>query len=217
MTASQVLELIKSYIYNNDIKNPENHEVGFTGSDLARGMERFAWICKQCEAEDSLVTKGNNISCNACSASWRVDAYMNLEPRMPGIANTGDFHDWIGWHKNHVKNRLAKARPDSEITRSADVTMQKRDVDGIFKTQCGGDLMLTSEKIIFLPESGESGALEWSLGEVEDYVIQLKDIFEFRVEDEYFRFVFDEHSPMKWIFYLRYMKGYEKIEKRGHY
>ncbi|MBD3392061.1 MAG: hypothetical protein GF418_08310 [Chitinivibrionales bacterium] len=212
-----LLETIKTYIYNNDIKNPENRAVPFTGSGMAVGLERFVWICKQCGAEDALVTGGNTITCTACSASWEMDARCVLTPRMPTIGPIGDLHDWTAWHKQEVKARVARARRGALLTESKDVLMQTEGPGGEFVDRITGTLSLYPEKIVFAPSDSGGAIVEWPLDTIEDYVIQLKDLFEFRNGKEYLRFLFRGHSPMKWIFYVRYMKGYDEIEERGYY
>jgi len=217
MSDAGVLEAIKSYIYNNDVKNPENRTVIFRGATMAKGLERFVWICKQCKAEDALVTDGNVITCTACSASWEIDPYCVLKPRMPNIAAVGDLHDWVRWHKEQVKARIASSPSSAIMTESTDVVMQTEGPGGTFVDRLTGTLALWRDKIMFTPADSGGRIMEWPFEAVEDYVIQLKDVFEFSVGSDCFRFAFDGHSPMKWIFYVRYMKGYEEIEKRRHY
>jgi len=216
MSEPALLDTMKTYMYNNDVKNPENLLAKFTGVNLARGLERFIWICRHCEAEDALETAGNTITCTACSASWEIDPYFRLSPRMPGITPIGDLHDWAAWHKQKVRERLSRAAMRSDITASAGVVMQT-EAAGRFVDRGAGTLTLTTQELLFAPSERGGRILRWPIEKVEDYVIQAKDIFEFRVEKEYYRFVFDRRSPMKWIFYLRYMRGYETIEQRGYY
>jgi 1-acyl-sn-glycerol-3-phosphate acyltransferase len=217
LSDEHLLETIKTAIYNNDVKNPENKAVQFTGHDMALGLERFLWICPHCNAEDALETSGNVVTCTACSASWEMDPHMNFKPRMQPYTPIGDLHDWTERHKQFVKERLKKIIPGSVITISSNILMQTRGAGGEFVDRVSGTLTLTTNEFLFAP--GESGGqiIRWPLEKVEDPVIQLKDIFEFRSNSEYFRFVFDRRSPMKWIYYLRYMRGYEIIEQRGHY
>jgi 1-acyl-sn-glycerol-3-phosphate acyltransferase len=218
MGNEELLGTIRSYIYNNDIKNPANREVAFSGTGLAEGLERFVWICRQCEAEDALVMSGNTITCTACSATWEINAYCDLKPRMPNIAPAGDLHDWVAWHKQQVKERLAEAMGDAIITDSHDVVLQTEEGRGNgFIDRRAGTLVLTPKEIRFIPDDSSATLMEWELEKIEDYVIQAKDIFEFRVGKQYFRFVFDGHSPMKWIFYMRYMKEFDEVEQRGFY
>jgi hypothetical protein len=51
--------------------------------------------------------------------------------------------------------------------------------------------------------------------DMENVVIQKRDIVEFGHTGTLYRFVFERHSPMKWICYLRYLKGYQKFEEQG--
>lgn len=211
----ELLDTIKTYLYNNDVKNEENRKVPFVGKDLAKGLERFMWICRHCQVEDALVTNGNTVTCTACSATWEMDAHCRFKPLLPAHAEIGDLHDWSLWHKEQVKAKLTAAKPDDILTTSDDVHLSTEDENSRFMDQAKGRLTLTPLTIKFTPENGET--LRWVRSEISDYVIQKKDILEFRADGKYYRYVFSGHSPMKWIFYLRYMDGFAEIEERGYY
>jgi hypothetical protein len=78
-------------------------------------------------------------------------------------------------------------------------------------------LRLTKEKVTFLPDGPEAPSLSWPLGSITDCVFQRKDIAEFHVDGREYRFAFASKSPMKWVYYLRYLKGYAAVEERGYY
>jgi hypothetical protein len=116
-----------------------------------------------------------------------------------------------------VKSKVARTAGDELLTHNTDVVMQTEGAGGVFMDRLTGTLSLTKQEIVFAPSDSGACIRRWPLDTVEDYVIQLKDVFEFRSGNDYFRFVFDGHSPMKWMFYLRYMRGFEEIEQRGYY
>jgi 1-acyl-sn-glycerol-3-phosphate acyltransferase len=207
----EVFALIRNSIYQNDIKDPQNLETSFTGCNCAEGLERFVWICPQCGSEDALSTAGNTITCNSCGNTLMIDAWCRISSADGGTATTGDLKDWADFHKNQVKEKI-RNRP-ATLTRSENVTLQLEDETGRFTDRDSGTLLLSPEHISF---KGSSTELTWALNEIEDYVIQKRDIFEFRHGKTYYRFVFSGKSPMKWIYYVRYSRGFENCEKQGH-
>jgi 1-acyl-sn-glycerol-3-phosphate acyltransferase len=216
MSDGELLETIRQGIYNNDVKNPANRTIPFSGKDLAAGLERFVWMCMHCEQEDSLVTTGDTIRCTACGGTWRIDPYCCLSTDDPARHTLADLKDWSEWHKVKVKERLAAAHGRVVLTTSDNVVMLAEDEHHQFVNQGVGTLRLYREALAFT--STDQGAIEqrFNLREVADYVFQRKDIFEFLHQGRTYRFVFNRHSPMKWLFYLRYMSGYEECEKRGY-
>lgn len=211
MSDEKLLETIKTSIYNNDIKNPVNLGAGFKGRNLALGLERFVWMCMECGSEDTLETFGNTIACTKCKNAWTVDPCCRLSVNSPGVSSPGDLKDWAEWHKERVKSRLASAGDGQVITASENVVMQTEGENQEFADMATGRLVLTKKEIRFHGEK----EMFFPLENVADCVIQKKDIFEFMCEDKYYRFVFKKHSPMKWVYYLRYIGGYEEVERRG--
>lgn len=210
-TDDEVFALIKKSIYQNDIKDPLNLATPFSGRNCAEGLERFVWICPRCESEDTLSTSGNRISCNSCGGTWHMDAWCRLTPEQGDSTSLTDLKDWADLHKERVKTKISKRPP--LLTRNENVVLQLVNSEGTFTDRDTGMLTLTPEKIRF---EGSSNTLTWPLMEIEDYVIQKKDIFEFMHGGILQRFVFSGKSPMKWICYVRYSRGFEKCEAQGH-
>ena len=206
-----LFDLIRQSIYQNDIKDPENLALPFAGTNLAEGLERFVWICLGCGAEDTLSTKGNGITCKECGHTVAIDAYCRLTPAQGINTSCSDLKDWAELHKTRVKEKIARC-PEL-LTSSGNVTLQRENARHRFVDEDKGTLSLTPSTIRF---AGASMKSDWPVDAVEDCVIQKKDIFEFRHGTSYQRFLFQGKSPMKWVYYLRYLKGYEACERQGH-
>ncbi|MDO5576059.1 MAG: lysophospholipid acyltransferase family protein [Fibrobacter sp.] len=212
LSSEEILQIYKSYIYQNDIKDPENLDYPFKGEKLAEGLERFVWICMDCGCEDTLVTEGDTITCKSCGKSWNIDAHCRLSANTENTRSLHDLKDWSDMLKQKVKDKI-KTNPEI-LTQSQDVIMQTENEKFVFEDIDKGTLVLTPNELTF---KSQSNTYNWSVEKISNYVIQKKDIFEFNYEDKLFRFVFDRKSVMKWIFYVRYLKGYEIIESRGYY
>ncbi len=212
LSFDELFNTIKSYIYQNDIKDPQNLAVPFTGVKLAEGLERFVWICMHCGSEDTLVTSDNTIRCTSCKGSWDIDAHCRLSSNDPSFSCLPDLKDWSDMHKEKVQEFISNR--ENELTRSSDVTLQKENSEQMFENKESGTLILFRERLLF---ETASTTLQWPVKEITDYVIQKKDIFEFSHNSEYYRFVFNKKSPMKWIYYFRYLNNYSICEKQGYY
>ena len=211
LSGEEIFNLIKRSIYQNDIKDPKNIAAAFSGSDCALGLERFVWICLNCSAEDTLETCGNRITCSSCGNFWEIDAYGRLSAPSAESTSCNDLKDWAELHKIRVKEMIS--RKPEVLTRSDCVVLQQEGEQHLFTDTDTGTITLSPETLRF---QGKAVDLLWPIGGIEEYVIQKKDLFEFRYGEQYFRFVFSGKSPLKWIFYIRYLKGFEQCEKQGH-
>ncbi len=211
LTSDQLFEKIKSSIYQNDIKDPQNLQYPFTGTKIAEGLERFVWICMNCCGEDTLSTDGNTIHCSSCGGSWEMDAHCRLKATGNDTSSLHDLKDWADMHKSKV---IEKIRSGAAVLSTSDnVILQNENSDRTFSDSATGSATLTADTLTF---NAQSGPVTWPVSEIEDFVIQKKDIFEFRHGKNYIRFLFNRKSPMKWVYYLRYLKGFEECERRGY-
>lgn len=218
MSAPQILQTMIDYIQVNDIEEQRHSHSDFTGNDLARGVERLVWLCPHCKTEDCLVTRNNTIRCDACSLVVTMDArcklfYADATPNMPE-----NLYEWMRMHRSFVQARLLKDPSPNPLTSSSDVLMQRMNEAGEFVRESLGTLRLTSDALSFIPTDNPDREKTWPLSVISNYVIQKKDIVEFRhTETEAcVRFVFDHKSPMKWIYYLRYLNGFDECERKGY-
>ena len=212
MTTDQIFDIIKTSIYQNDIKDPRNSTIPFRGTMLAEGLERLVWICMDCGCEDSLVTEGDTITCTSCGKKWSIDAHCKLKSLTPSTASLDDLKDWSEMHKEKVRSRVLSGASFTTETPAAGLYCEndKKEFDLI----CGpGSLSLSDSELRYC-SGGDTKA--WPVAVIEDYVVQKKDIFEFRLVDKTWRVVFSARSPMKWVYYIRYMKNFTTCEAQGH-
>lgn len=216
MSDEELFATVRDGIYQNEIKDPRNHAVAFRGENLTGGLDRVCWICMHCGVEDRLVMHGDDITCNACGRRWRMDAHFRLKAISESTTTLGDLKDWCDMQRQRVITAVGAAQPGVSLTSSDNVALETLESDGYtFAQRSRGTLAVTNERLTFTPSAGAE-ALSFLLSEIHDTVIQKKDIFEIRVKDTYYRFVFNRHSPMKWVYYLRYLQGYAEAEARGY-
>ncbi len=211
----ELRDIMISFMHQNDIKDEKNHSVIFSGKNNAAGLERFVWMCRQCKEEDTLKTAENTVSCSACDSSWTMDSYCGFTPQR-AAAEIGDLYDWSVWHKKVVKEKIRAAQDNVQITQSENVLYGKTITDGTFVVLAEGTLTLTKQILSFTCKTGSDLSFHLLASEINDYVFQRKDIFECRCQEKEYRFRFLNHSPMKWVYYFRYLNDYEECEKRGY-
>ncbi len=213
LSVKEILELLIRHIRNSDIKDAQNQQIAFKGENCAEGLEHFVWICRTCCAEDTLTAKGNTITCSACGSLWHIDAHCKLTPGNEQSADIGDLHDWASWHKQITKDKIAKTDETNLLTANDHVTYCVLDNNGASIDYATGSLTLSKKRLAFKSRD-EQHSVVLQVKNILDYVYQRKELFECRTESETYTFRFPGHSPMKWVFYFRYLNNYEACEKR---
>lgn len=216
-TPEKIFETIRGHLRHDDIKDPRNREAAFRGGGLAEGLERLVWMCPRCRAEDEMVCEGNEARCRGCGGVWRIDPYCGITTVSGADDGLGDLKDWTDRQKERVKERIAERSGGAAITATEPLRMETEDSRGVFVPAGVGKLSLSGESLLFEPREPAGRPVELPVEALDHYVIQRRDIFECSAGGILYRFVFDHQSPWKWLQYVRYLKGYEQIEKRGFY
>ncbi len=215
LSQEDILKRLIIHIHNSDIKDPQNRQVAFRGERCAEGLEHFVWLCKTCRSEDTLVTEGNTITCTHCGSRWTIDPHCRLTPVDEKSAEIGDLHDWARWHKQMTIDKIATANASTPLTVSNDVVHCETDPNGKYNDYAAGTLSLTKETFQFVSRDG-NGSFTLKTDKVSDYVYQRKELFECRTESDNYKFRLPGHSPMKWVYYFRYLNNFEACETRGY-
>lgn len=210
MSDEELLEKIKELIYQNDVKDPENRKITFKGQRLAEGLERFFWMCHSCGGEDTLTTSGDRITCESCGSHWDLDAWGGLRPVSEGIE---DIKDWSTFHRAKTLQKVKAAGKNAILTENRHVAFLKQNDNGEFDQQGTGELRLTTSELTF---TCDDDTLKIPVEEITNFVVQKKDIFECTYRNTDYRFVFAGKSPMKWVMYLQYLRGWEEQEAQGY-
>ena len=205
---------IIAYLHNNDVKHPDNLAVPFAGPPCLQGLTRFVWICPACRAEDRLSVSDTEVFCEACQARWTMDTHFRFAPVGPTEATIGDLHDWSSMHKEQVRAWIDAAETNAVLTESRGAHQCTVTDTGEYPTLAVGTLRLTPERLTFSPDDGGE-PLAFAVSDIKDYVFQRKTIFEFRAQGEVYKFHFETGSPMKWVYYFRYLNQWHEYEQRG--
>ncbi len=216
LSDDELFGLMKSGISHDDIKDPANAHDVFSGTNLALGLERFVWICPGCHKEDTLATAGNHIRCDSCGRAWTMDAVCRLTPVNEKSPAIGDLADWAEWHRTMVLEKIAAAKLETVLTVSSGVHYLSGKDNFSFVDEGVCSALLTSSTLSVSFDNGGIPSRSFPVAEIINVVIQKKDIVEFGYDGMLYRLEFKHHSSMKWIYYLRYLKGYRKFEEQGY-
>lgn len=217
MSKEEIRDTIIKYIANNDIKDEQNQKIEFKGPSPVLGLHRFVWICPSCKTEDTLKTDEKAITCTSCHDAWAMDNHFKLKPLNGTKTEIGDLYDWSVSHKQQLKQWINETPNGHLLTQSKGVNYCSVTKYGENISHAMGTLSLTKDKLTFTPDDkNNTHFIELSVDQVNDYVFQGKDTFECRCDKDEYRFQFFDKSPMKWVFYFRYLHNYEDCEKRGY-
>lgn len=213
MDPGEVLEEIRRGIAHNDILDEENRRVPFAGKRLTRGLERLVWRCPGCDGEGALSFAGDDIRCGACGGHWRFDAHCRLWEPGGAPAPHPDLHTWFAAHRRAAREALAGGEPPP--LRQPDVTLQRAEQSGAFVPAGRGLLSLGGGTLTFEPDPPGADPLSFSVVDLENCVIQRKDMVEVTAGGVDYRFAMPGTSPMRWLVHLRYLRGFEAAERSG--
>ncbi|MBN2341393.1 MAG: 1-acyl-sn-glycerol-3-phosphate acyltransferase [Deltaproteobacteria bacterium] len=216
MSKADIRDAVIQFIGNNDLNNTEMLNTRFSGAPATVGINRFMWMCPSCSTEDHIKGEGDTVQCTKCSASWSLDAHFRLTPRSDNASEIGNLYDWSMWHKQQVKNKISDADATDILTANTGVHYCDVTDLGEYPTISKGTLTLTKKDLSFAPEDNAVEPFVLSVEKVNDYVFQMKTIFECRAEGKVYKFRFEDDSAMKWVYYFRYLNNYADCEERGY-
>lgn len=216
MSKIEIRDAIIAYISNSDLENEELKQVNFIGEPATIGINRFMWMCPSCKKEDYIKGEADTVSCTSCGAQWKLDNHFNFSPINDIAAPIGTLQDWSLWHKEQVKARIEASGEEEILTSNEHVHYCEVTDLGQYPTIATGKLTLTKRNLVFVPDDGSSNQLAFPVDKINDYVFQMKTIFECRLEGKVHKFRFEDDSPMKWVFYFRYLNAYSQCEVRGY-
>jgi hypothetical protein len=214
---TELRDIIINYLNHNDLTDEELKNIEFKGEPATKGINRFMWICPSCSEHDVIVPDSGTISCKSCGALWNMDNHFNFTPANDKAVSFGNLYDWSMWHKEQVKKQIEQAGDNDVLASNTGVHYCSVTDTGEYPTIKTGTLSLTKQKLSFVPDDGTTEhLLDFNVSDIHDYVFQLKTIFECRHDGNVYKFRFEDSSPMKWVYYFRYLNNYAQCEERGY-
>lgn len=191
---------VKSILYNNDIKNPLNQKVKFTGDDLASGIEHLLWICPACGRQDTIRGRGDDIHCDSCGKNWNLDGSLKIFPA--GIQGE-DLKDWADWQRKEII-KICKQKGETRLTETENIILSRLEGRKVINPQ-KGVIRLYPDYIEFCSEDKESFNMD--IEKVAHYIDNFNRSFQFDFENKRYQILFNGKNALKWIDFLNYLKS----------
>ena len=80
LSADEVMDKIKSALYQNEHADQLESGVKFHGTRYAEGLERLLYRCPKCGAEFAITSKGDTLTCSNCKNTVRYSKKGGLHP-----------------------------------------------------------------------------------------------------------------------------------------
>lgn len=117
MTESEIYEVIKTSLYNNDYEWQRQKMHKYGGSRRAEGLENVLYKCPECGALNTMETYKNNLKCTECHTVGEVDEYGFIQ----GF-KYDNLVDWDAFQKEYNEDLR-----NSQFTTSAEIVLIDKD------------------------------------------------------------------------------------------
>lgn len=105
MSLEDIGERVKTYLYNNDYEYQRSVMIRRPGRKLAEGMDNVVYICPECEALNSIVSRRNEIKCTSCNTIGKMNDF--------GFIEGFKFDNIVDW--DHFQKPLSHRLLDTEF------------------------------------------------------------------------------------------------------
>jgi len=208
-TPDEIRDEFVNHIKTNDVEKSRDNK--FLGKNIVSGMKNLLWICPSCGEKENLIFEGNSVSCQKCKKEFVFNANLYLENPVSSVKN---LYDWVKMQKNDVRNVLNNAKCSDILTQNNKIRLIQSDNNGNIVTLDVGTLQISKEKFLFL---GDYAKYDIAMDDVVAPVFQHKNIIQFEYLGGELKFMFLHTSMIKYLYFLREIKGYSEVEKRGYF
>ena len=204
----ELYDIIRSKIYNNELKNPEVNAISYKGNDLSNGIQFLLWKCPACNYSDTIYGHKNKIICRNCGSEWNLNCNLKIEPF---INNLKDIKDWSDWQKNEIKESVNKSIDENqELTKSKNVILRiyKKTKKRLFikkiiySEYANGDLILTKSFLKFIPYPNKEEMI-FEIKDIKYFVECVNKFVKFYYNDLPFIIEFKNKNSSRYIHFLK--------------
>ena len=202
LSLEQIAERIKSALVHDEVQYQRNMLNRYVGKNLAENLELLLYLCPHCHAMNTLISKGDRLTCQHCQYSVVYTQCGFLEGQQSKLY-FDNIRDWNHWQTRYLKELIADHyinRGESEdILKDVDVEILVGRMDGPFIPKGKGVLNLNKNALSFRQPSSEK--VQFELAEIIGLNVQFQAVLEFGCRDNLYRFRFlNPHiSAYKWV------------------
>jgi 1-acyl-sn-glycerol-3-phosphate acyltransferase len=160
MTSDLIDEALKEALAANPYQWQKQNGYEYRGKELTDGLTNILYICPNCEAEFSLKTDGNKLTCASCGmeASMEGSGHLLWENTRLYFEHIGEWYAW-----EHQKEEIAVLADENfTYTLPVELAMYRREGDGI-EAVGKGSMTITRESYVYSGTfRGETVQMEFS-------------------------------------------------------
>lgn len=198
MSSEELEAKITDLISQDDIQNPLNAEVNFICKNPAAGISRILWYCPDCGGDETLSGYQDQITCNACGSTRRIDANQ----RIIADAQINTLSDWLKIQDAAMHNKISGAEA-GPLTENLKVSICE--IEGRETTEgASGKIELYTDRLVFTDSEGKQRIYE--IESIEHVIDNFNLAFEFDYKKKRLRILFEGANASKWIFFIKALK-----------
>src|SRR5690554_4875496 len=185
-----IYNLLVEKLNYNEFEWQRKHKIPFRGKKLAEDIERLLYLCPECQAINSIISRGNNFYCKSCGKEHSINEYGTIE----GSSHFSDTVTWNRWQMSRLPELIEKGFTFSNPQISLEkIENEKRER---FKVL----LVLHPDKLIIEYDDRRRDVI--AIQDISGLSITFLDMVEFFIDDTKYRFTFDpkKHMSVK-LFY----------------
>lgn len=97
LSVEEISDIINQALYNNDYQFQSEKMIKRPGNQLAEGIENILYLCPHCMGINTIESQGNNLKCNHCETSGKIDEY--------GFIHGFQYNNTLEWDQFQKKHR----------------------------------------------------------------------------------------------------------------
>lgn len=135
LSVDEIMDRIVKALSYNEYDYQKEHNVKVKGNDLLDGFDTMFYKCPSCSKEFTLSSKGNRVSCSACSAEAELDETFRFNWNKKNKKLFSDYVSWYNWQYEEVKKEAEKS--DFLLEEEVEYAIDKLGVDNYIKVGKG--------------------------------------------------------------------------------
>ena len=189
-STNEIYKTLVEKLNYNEFEWQKKHRIPFRGKRLAEDIERLLYLCTECNAVNSIISRGNNFYCESCEKVYSINEYGTID----GSSHFSDTVAWNRWQMSHLTELIEKGFSFS----NPQISLEKIEENSREKLQVL--LVLQPDKLII--EYGDHKREVIAIQDISGLSITFLDMVEFFAGGIRYRFTFDpkKHMSVK-LFY----------------
>lgn len=202
----EIFEKLNAEITVNDFEWREQKGIEFKGKNLAEYLERYLYMCPNCEEIATLHSEGDELTCTSCNHKVRYNTKGTFE-QVNGDLHFEYIYDWNDWQLAKLKEMIVDEQSLAKFTSSIfeDVKLARVMKEGNFEKLGDFQFHSTATDIIFTGVNGDaSKKFQFPIVDIESINVFKSNVLNFFHEDLHYHVMIKDkrRSAVLWMCYL---------------